>query len=161
IQAAVGLCHFNNGNRRGARKLYGTSKAYMAGYPGRHLGLDLTEFWRQMGDCFAPVLAGEEPPADAELDPDRLPRIDLDPPAARGRARAGSWPPGEGHGPGAPAMNGATRARGRFAGSAGLFPLRNLVLSPHVAQPLHVFEPRYRRLTADTLAGDRLMAVVL
>jgi uncharacterized protein len=58
-------------------------------------------------------------------------------------------------------MNEDQSALGRFAGSARLFPLPNLVLFPHVAQPLHVFEPRYRRLTADTLAGDRLMAVVL
>jgi Lon protease-like protein len=42
-----------------------------------------------------------------------------------------------------------------------LFPLPNLVLFPHVVQPLHVFEPRYRQLTADALAGDRLIAMAL
>jgi ATP-dependent Lon protease len=35
-----------------------------------------------------------------------------------------------------------------------LFPLP-LVLFPGVALPLHVFEPRYRRMLADCLAGDR------
>ena len=48
-----------------------------------------------------------------------------------------------------------------FAGTARLFPLPNLVLFPHVMQPLHIFEPRYRQMTADALAGDRLIAVVL
>jgi uncharacterized protein len=48
-----------------------------------------------------------------------------------------------------------------FTGSARLFPLPNLVLFPHVMQPLHVFEPRYRQMTADALAGDRLIALAL
>jgi Lon protease-like protein len=48
-----------------------------------------------------------------------------------------------------------------FGGVARLFPLPDLVLFPHVVQPLHVFEPRYRRLMADALAGDRLIALAL
>ena len=40
-----------------------------------------------------------------------------------------------------------------FRGTARLFPLPNLVLFPHVAQPLHVFEPRYRQMMADALGG--------
>jgi Lon protease-like protein len=48
-----------------------------------------------------------------------------------------------------------------FAGKARLFPLPNLVLFPQVMQPLHIFEPRYRAMTTDALAGDRLIAVVL
>jgi Lon protease-like protein len=50
---------------------------------------------------------------------------------------------------------------GTFSGTARLFPLPDLVLFPHVVQPLHVFEPRYRRLTEDALAGDRLLALAL
>jgi Lon protease-like protein len=42
-----------------------------------------------------------------------------------------------------------------------LFPLPNLVLFPGAVQPLHIFEPRYRQMTADALAGDRLIAMVL
>jgi len=42
-----------------------------------------------------------------------------------------------------------------------LFPLPNLVLFPHVIQPLHVFEPRYRQLMEDALHADRLMAMAL
>lgn len=48
-----------------------------------------------------------------------------------------------------------------FKGTARLFPLPNVVLFPHVVQPLHIFEPRYRQMTADALADDRLIAPVL
>jgi Lon protease-like protein len=48
-----------------------------------------------------------------------------------------------------------------FDGTARLFPLPNLVLFPWVVQPLHIFEPRYRQMLADALAGDRLLAIVL
>jgi Lon protease-like protein len=48
-----------------------------------------------------------------------------------------------------------------FAGTARLFPLPDLVFFPQVMQPLHVFEPRYRQMTTDALAGDRLIALVL
>ena len=48
-----------------------------------------------------------------------------------------------------------------FSGTARLFPLPNLVFFPNVMQPLHIFEPRYRQMTADALDGDRLIALVL
>jgi Lon protease-like protein len=48
-----------------------------------------------------------------------------------------------------------------FSGKARLFPLPNLVLFPSVIQPLHIFEPRYRQLLADSLASDRLIALAL
>jgi uncharacterized protein len=48
-----------------------------------------------------------------------------------------------------------------FSGTARLFPLPNLVLFPHVIQGLHIFEPRYRQMTADALAGDGLIALVM
>ena len=40
-----------------------------------------------------------------------------------------------------------------------IFPLPNCVLLPGGLLPLHVFEPRYRELTRDCLAGHQLMAV--
>jgi Lon protease-like protein len=40
-----------------------------------------------------------------------------------------------------------------------LFPLP-LVLLPRAPQPLHIFEPRYRRLLADVLAGDREFGII-
>jgi Lon protease-like protein len=42
-----------------------------------------------------------------------------------------------------------------------LFPLPNVVLFPNVCLPLHIFEPRYRDMTADALAGDRIIGMVL
>ena len=48
-----------------------------------------------------------------------------------------------------------------FSGKARVFPLPGLVLFPHVMQPLHIFEPRYRCLLEDALATDRLIAMAL
>ncbi len=42
-----------------------------------------------------------------------------------------------------------------------LFPLPNVVLFPSVFLPLHVFEPRYRMMVTDALAGDRMIGMVL
>lgn len=42
-----------------------------------------------------------------------------------------------------------------------LFPLPNVVFFPHTLLPLHIFEPRYRQMLADCLAGDRRLAMVL
>jgi uncharacterized protein len=48
-----------------------------------------------------------------------------------------------------------------FSGVARLFPLPNLVMYPHVMQPLHIFESRYREMLEDSLASDRLIAMAL
>lgn len=48
-----------------------------------------------------------------------------------------------------------------FCGRVRLFPLPNLVLFPHVVQPLHVFEPRYCEMLSDALASDKLIAMAL
>jgi Lon protease-like protein len=42
-----------------------------------------------------------------------------------------------------------------------IFPLPNVVLFPSVFLPLHIFEPRYRKMVADALSGDRLIGMVL
>jgi uncharacterized protein len=42
-----------------------------------------------------------------------------------------------------------------------LFPLPNVVLFPHMSLPLHVFEPRYRKMLADALASDRVIGMAL
>lgn len=42
-----------------------------------------------------------------------------------------------------------------------IFPLPNVVFFPHTLLPLHIFEPRYRQMLADCLAGDRRLAMVL
>jgi Lon protease-like protein len=48
-----------------------------------------------------------------------------------------------------------------FPDSIRIFPLPNVVLFPHVDLPLHIFEPRYREMVDDALAGDRLIGMVL
>ena len=42
-----------------------------------------------------------------------------------------------------------------------LFPLPNVVLFPRAVLPLHIFEQRYRHMTADALDGDKLIAMAL
>ena len=44
--------------------------------------------------------------------------------------------------------------------SLPLFPLPSVVLFPNVFLPLHIFEPRYRQMIADALAGDRIIGMV-
>jgi uncharacterized protein len=58
-------------------------------------------------------------------------------------------------------MSDASPIPGHFDGRVRLFPLPNVVLFPHVVQPLHIFEPRYRQMTEDALADDRLIAQAL
>ena len=48
-----------------------------------------------------------------------------------------------------------------FSGRLPLFPLPDVVHFPHTLLPLHVFEPRYRAMVADALAGERLIGMVL
>jgi Lon protease-like protein len=42
-----------------------------------------------------------------------------------------------------------------------IFPLDKVVLFPNVFLPLHIFEPRYRAMVSDALAGDRIIGMVL
>lgn len=42
-----------------------------------------------------------------------------------------------------------------------IFPLSNVVLFPQIATPLHLFEPRYRQLGRDAIAGDRRIGMVV
>jgi Lon protease-like protein len=41
-----------------------------------------------------------------------------------------------------------------------IFPLAGALLFPRSQLPLHIFEPRYRAMTRDALASDRLIAMV-
>ncbi len=47
-----------------------------------------------------------------------------------------------------------------MAAQLGMFPL-STVLFPHAEIPLHIFEPRYRALAQDCLAGDSRFGIVL
>ncbi|MBI1370789.1 MAG: hypothetical protein GC162_19315 [Planctomycetes bacterium] len=42
-----------------------------------------------------------------------------------------------------------------------LFPLADCVLLPHVALPLHIFEPRYRQMTGEALDSNGLIAMAV
>ena len=42
-----------------------------------------------------------------------------------------------------------------------IFPLPDVVLFPHTLLPLHIFEPRYREMVRDCLAGDKRLAMAL
>jgi uncharacterized protein len=46
-------------------------------------------------------------------------------------------------------------------GAVPLFPLPNVVLFPRAVLPLHIFEERYKNMTSEALAGDRLVAMAL
>lgn len=85
IQAAVSLCHFCNGNVRGAIKLYHSSRDYMKRFGPFHLGLDNAGFWGQMERCFASLLNHPDPDRPIEPDEDLLPNLTLDPPPS-------AWP---------------------------------------------------------------------
>jgi Lon protease-like protein len=45
--------------------------------------------------------------------------------------------------------------------SIPLFPLPDVTLFPHTTQPFHIFEPRYRSMVEDALAGDSIIGMVL
>lgn len=71
------------------------------------------------------------------------------------------------HGPGAPRRHPPSPKASDLGASdepgsviLPMFPLQN-VLFPHGILPLHVFEPRYRSLAADCIAGDGRFGVVL
>jgi Lon protease-like protein len=53
------------------------------------------------------------------------------------------------------------RAIARALRHLPVFPLPDVVMFPHALMPLHIFEPRYRKLTRDALAGNRLMGLAL
>lgn len=80
IQAAVALHHFGNGNIRGARKVFGTSRGYLVEYGPNCEGLDLQKFLAQFDACFADVVATDEEFPKIELDPNLIPEIWLQPP---------------------------------------------------------------------------------
>lgn len=81
IQAAVALHHFGNGNIRGARKVYGSSRGYLAQYGPMCNGLDVEKFLAEFDACFADVAATDEQFPQIELNPELIPEIWLNPPA--------------------------------------------------------------------------------
>ncbi|MFM8287505.1 MAG: LON peptidase substrate-binding domain-containing protein [Planctomycetaceae bacterium] len=48
-----------------------------------------------------------------------------------------------------------------FGGTLPVFPLAGVVMFPFIGVPLHIFEPRYRKMVSDALAGEGLLALAL
>ena len=81
IQIAVGLCHFCNGNLRGALKLYRTSRRYHDRCGETFIyGWGLSDLWTRMERCSHEILHAEELTSDLEADPDLFPTLKLNPP---------------------------------------------------------------------------------
>jgi len=80
IQAAVALHHFGNGNIRGAKKVYLSSRKYLEAYLPAHEGLNLETFLAELDRCFAEVAAAGDEFPQIELQAELLPEIHLDPP---------------------------------------------------------------------------------
>src|ERR1019366_545532 len=49
----------------------------------------------------------------------------------------------------------------RLPKQIAVMPLPNAILFPRVLLPLYIFEPRYKRMLADCLKGERMFAVAL
>jgi uncharacterized protein len=78
IQVAVCLHHFGNGNLRGARKLYHSSRGYLADYEPYYEGLDVGNLLRELEACCAEMLAADDNAlTPIEIDPELIPEIHL------------------------------------------------------------------------------------
>lgn len=77
IQLAVALCHFHNGNVRGATRLFHSGQALLQPFLPYHRGLDLAAFLDAITTCFTPVLEAD---CDWLANPDpQAPKIVLRP----------------------------------------------------------------------------------
>ena len=55
---------------------------------------------------------------------------------------------------------GQARSTESLPESIPIFPLPEASLFPNSTQPFHIFEPRYRAMIADALAGDSIIGMV-
>ena len=77
IQVAVCLHHFGNGNIRGAKKLYHTSRAYLEAYGPHHEGIDLDKLLGEMEACCREILDSQDEFPKIEIVPELIPEIHL------------------------------------------------------------------------------------
>ena len=77
IQVAVCLHHFGNGNIRGAKKLYQSSRAYLEPYRPFHEGVNVDKLLGELETCCAEILASTEEYPKIEITPDLIPEIHL------------------------------------------------------------------------------------
>ncbi|MDX1945699.1 MAG: DUF309 domain-containing protein [Pirellulaceae bacterium] len=77
IQVAVCLHHFGNGNIRGAKKLYHSSRGYLEPFGPQHEGLDVVQLLAQLEACCREILASQEEFPKIDIVPDLIPEIHL------------------------------------------------------------------------------------
>lgn len=77
IQVAVCLHHFGNGNIRGAKKLYHTSRAYLEAYAPSHEGIDLDKLLGEMEVCCREILDSQDEFPEIDIVPELIPEIHL------------------------------------------------------------------------------------
>ncbi|MCA9051495.1 MAG: DUF309 domain-containing protein [Planctomycetaceae bacterium] len=76
IHAAVSLYHFEGGNLTGARKMYGTFRAYTHSFRPHFWGIDVASLQDDMEVCFRELLTITRGyPHGLKLNPDQIPRI--------------------------------------------------------------------------------------
>jgi uncharacterized protein len=78
IQVAVCLHHFGNGNIRGAKKLYYSSRDYLKDYLPKHEGVDVEKLFAQLEICCREILESQEEFPKIEIVPDLIPEIHLE-----------------------------------------------------------------------------------
>ena len=78
IQVAVCLHHFGNGNIRGAKKLYFSSRSYLEPYSPQHEGINLVKLLAQLEICCREILESKEEFPKIDIVPDLIPEIHLD-----------------------------------------------------------------------------------
>ena len=81
IHAAVTLHHFGNRNLHGARKMLASCIGYLEPYAPQYMGLDVARFLEQLGTCCARLEDRASARETLQLDPKRIPKIRLVPPA--------------------------------------------------------------------------------
>ena len=79
IHVAVCLHHFGNGNIRGAKKLYGSSRGYLEPYGPKYMGLDVTKLLAELEVCCRDIMASQEQFPKIDIVPDLIPEIHLQP----------------------------------------------------------------------------------
>ena len=78
IQVAVCLHHFGNGNIRGAKKLYYSSREYLKDYLPKYEGVDVEKLFAQLEICCREILESQEEFPKIEIVPDLIPEIHLE-----------------------------------------------------------------------------------
>ncbi len=76
IQAAVALFHFEEGNLGGARRMYVSCRANLAGFPQGVAGIDGRQLIQDLDACFAELCEPHtEYPFHVRLNPELIPVI--------------------------------------------------------------------------------------